>query len=112
MAEEQGELLQILSNMLGDHPEEKISQALSLLGKAPEEPSATENLPDIGTITKIAGLLSGSQESDNRAALLSALKPFLSEERRPKVDSAIRLLKLAKMAETAGKSDLFKDLKL
>ncbi len=112
MAEEQGELLQMLSDMLGDHPEEKISKALSLLGNAPEETTQPDNLPDINTVTKIASLLSGAREDDSRAALLSALKPFLSEERRPKIDSAIRLLKLAKMAETAGKSDLFKELKL
>ncbi len=112
MAEDQGELLQMLSNMLGDNPEEKISKALSLLGNTSEETKMPDSLPDIDTVTKIAGLFSGIQESDSRAALLSSLKPFLSEERRPKIDSAIRLLKLAKMAEAAGKSDLLKDLKL
>lgn len=112
MADEQGELLQMLSNMLGDNPEEKISKALSLLGNTPDDAIPPESIPDITTATKIAGLLSGAREDDSRAALLSALKPFLSEARRLKIDSAIRLLKLIKMAEAAGKSDILKNLKL
>ncbi len=36
-----------------------------------------------------------SQKSDNRAALLLALKPHLSESRQERVEKAVKLLKIA-----------------
>ena len=53
----------------------------------------------------MSALNSGGQ--DDRDRLLSALKPFLSEERRPQVDRAIQFLKLSQMAKTAQEMDLF-----
>ncbi|MDD4699728.1 MAG: hypothetical protein PHV07_05650 [Oscillospiraceae bacterium] len=48
---------------------------------------------DIGAIMKIVGALN-SGGNDNRSQLLLALKPHLSEPRRERVDSAIKILKL------------------
>lgn len=129
MAEDNGELLNSLLGMLGDHPEEKISKALSSLGlseKTQAEDTSVQETPEVSsssrdtpkgaegleTLLGLQSLLASVQGEDDRARFLSALKPFLSKEKQPKIDSALRLLRIAKMAEVAGKSDLLKDLKL
>lgn len=73
--------------------------AESILSEKPEpEPQKNDlsALADIGEISQIMGLVSRlqSQNDDPRAALLSALKPHLSEAKREKVDTAIKILRL------------------
>ena len=51
------------------------------------------NSADIGRIMNVIGAYE-SKGNDNRAKLLLALKPHLSQKRQEKVDSAIKLLKL------------------
>ena len=73
--------------------------AESILNQKPEpEPQMTDfaSLADIGEISRIMGLVSKLQSNndDPRAALLSALKPHLSEAKREKVDTAIKILRL------------------
>lgn len=44
--------------------------------------------------------ISGLQKKpDDRCLLLSALKPYLRKERRSRVDEAIRILQLMRLAE-------------
>mgnify|MGYP004550994531 FL=1 len=52
---------------------------------------------------KLGKLLSGmkSQEPDNNVVLLEAMKPYLAEKRRAKMERALKLAKLAKFAELA-----------
>ncbi|MBR5923695.1 MAG: hypothetical protein IKZ59_07880 [Clostridia bacterium] len=57
------------------------------------EESAPLGGDDLNRIMGILGKI-GSAQNDNRANLLIALKPHLSERRREKVDSAVKLLKL------------------
>ena len=77
--------------------------AKSIFGDSDSKPSAEpKNLPainnlsdgDIGSVMKIMSLLKNGREDSGRANLLMALKPHLSAERRDKVDSAIKLLKI------------------
>lgn len=122
MAEDNSELLNTLMGMLGDNPEQKIAAALSSLGvgrESPSEPLMSESTKsanlqgaELDALLQIGNLLSNVNAEDERAKLLHALKPFLSKEKGPKVDNAVKLLKLAKMAETAGKTDLLKNFKL
>lgn len=70
--------------------------AESILG---EETSENTGSNDIGldpmTLSKIAGVMKRlNSGGDNRTALLSSLRPLLSEERQKKVDTAIKLLRL------------------
>lgn len=64
---------------------------------------------DIG---KAMGLFSAlnSAPNDENAALLLALKPLLGEERRLRVDKAVKLLKLASVAGKLKSSGMLKDL--
>lgn len=119
MAEDNSELINKLMGMLGDNPEEKIAAALSSLGVGGEEknqsrePEPAESKgAELDALLQIGNLLSSVSGDDERSRLLSDLKPFLSENKRPKVDNAVKLLKLAKMAEAAGKTDLLKNFKL
>jgi len=119
MAEDNSELIKTLMGMLGDNPEQKIATALSSLGidsegeeKAPEPEPKEEAGLELDALLQIGNLISQVNGEDERARLLLALKPFISEERRPKIDTAVKLLKLAKMAEAAGKTDLLKNFKL
>ncbi len=48
---------------------------------------------DIGKIMGLASVL-GNQKSDKRSQLLLALKPHLCEERRERIDKAIKILKI------------------
>ena len=78
--------------------------AESLLGDDEDEKSGPDGQTESGgaaafsgdDLKRIMGILGrmGSKQNDNRANLLLALKPHLSERRREKVDSALKLLKL------------------
>lgn len=48
---------------------------------------------DIGNLMMLAQLM-GSAENDKNAELLLALKPLLKEERRSRVDKAVKMLRL------------------
>ena len=118
MAGENEELLNGLLGMLGDNPEEKISEILgSLTSKSEKPPLALpegENIApdiDINSILKLKSAFSGGNDDDN-TRLLSAIKPFLNDKRKPQVDQMLKLLKLANIAHKAGEMDLLKNFKL
>ena len=56
-------------------------------------------MPDAQTLSKIMSVMGklNSKSDDCRTALLTALKPNLSEERRKKVDTAIKILKFIEL---------------
>ena len=73
--------------------------AESILNQKPEpEPQAADlnGAFDVGEISQIMGLVSRlhNQNDDPRTALLTALKPHLSEAKQDKVDTAIKILRL------------------
>ncbi len=122
MGDEGSKLLESLMSSLGDNPAEKIGQMLSALTEQTESTQEDakikqESEPDLSLlggldldmIMKIQGMMSAmnQNEQDDRDRLLTALKPFLSKERRPQVDRAIKLLKLSQLAKTAQEMDLF-----
>lgn len=77
-----------------------------------EEESETDESPFSGAdIGRIMGVLNrvGKSTDDNRAKLLLALKPHLTDKRRRKVDTALKLLKLIEalpLLKEAGILDL------
>jgi len=47
-------------------------------------------------------MLGGKAECENRIRLLNALRPYLSEERRGKLDLLLKLLKIAELGQLSG----------
>jgi hypothetical protein len=70
------------------------------------------SLPDGFDPMKLMGIMSAlnSNDNDNRAGLLLALKPHLTIERQQRVDRAVKLLKIASLLpilKEQGILDLF-----
>ncbi len=65
--------------------------------KPKEEPSF--DIPDSAELMNIMSIVSklNAKNDDSRTTLLSALKPHLSEPRREKVDTAIKILRLLEL---------------
>lgn len=119
MAGENENLLEGLLGALGDNPTEKISEILGSLTQkndaflpANTAPQDSEPPIDIGSLLKIGSALSQGSTDDDNTRLLAAIKPFLNDKRKPQVDSLLKLLKLANVAQKAGGMDILKNLKL
>ena len=95
------ELEEQINRVLNDPEQlEQITRlARSFMGEetAPIPPSPS--LPDAETISRLRTLMSdpGGQER----ALIEAMKPYLSEKRRGKLDKAMRIARLAGLARRA-----------
>lgn len=95
---EESDLLATLSSLLSESTEsEEVKQT--------EEQS--DSPFDLDMILKLGSMFSDLNTDDERAKLLRDLKPFLSPEKRDKVDQAIKILKLLKIAEKAKNENLF-----
>lgn len=101
------ELEQTLQRVLSDPQEmEKISRiAAQLMGGGQEETAEDGGAPDktgTGAAEMLKGLLSappGAGGADGRkTALLNALAPYLREDRRKKLQKAMRLARAARVA--------------
>lgn len=121
MSDDGNQLLENLMGALGDNPAETIGKLMSSLSQTEDDgkndnEENSENSGgmgiDLDMIMKLQRLMSqlSGDNQDERSALLFALKPFLSEERRAQIDKAVKLLKLSSLAKTAQELDLFKNL--
>lgn len=86
------------------------------LGLGSDEPSAPEPEAEsktqfsgeaLGAVTKLMPLLSMANQEDDTSRLLAALRPFLSEEKCRKLDSAKRMLKIMKLLPALKEGGLF-----
>ena len=100
------ELEEKLNAVLNNPSElEKISKIASAImggsGDKPEEPTQEPDI-DMGMLKQmLSGLRgNGGKKSESRD-LLEAMKPFLAEKRRRKIDKAMKLARLASLAEIA-----------
>ena len=59
---------------------------------------------DEGLLRRAVGLMRSRALSSDETALLDALRPFLSAERRRRLDRAIKLARLASLASLAGEA--------
>lgn len=99
------ELEEKLNSVLNNPSElEKISKIASAImggGDKPEPPPQEPDI-DMGMLKQmLSGLRgNGGKKSESRD-LLEAMKPFLAEKRRRKIDKAMKLARLASLAEIA-----------
>ena len=94
-----------LNHILSDPQEmEKISRLAAQLmggsadGQGDTPPSPGGGLPDL---SGILGKLGSTGGKSDKAALLSALSPYLSPDRRQKLQKALRLAQAARIAGVA-----------
>ena len=97
------ELEDKLNSILADPAQmEKIAGlAKSLMGgDGPEPPGASTGDPglDAGLLQKLTRALRGGGDGGREQALLAAMRPYLSEKRRGKVDRALQIARLARIA--------------
>ena len=97
------ELEDMLNQVLSD-PEQmnKIAGlAKSLMGGGEPSHPGTQNSPlpiDPKMLGRIQSLMGSSEKSSSSEALLRAMQPYLSEKRRSKMDRALKLARMAKLA--------------
>ena len=98
---------------------ELISTLISMLGQSgtdgqqkPHEPQptpkTTSEAPRDNSEKPLSKLLGGRTESENRLRLLNALRPYLSEDRREKLDLILKLLQLTELGHLSGLLNQFK----
>lgn len=97
---EESDLLATLSALISDSSEDKKEENI----KSEESGSSPF---DMDMILKLGSVFSELNTDDDRARLLRDLKPFLSAEKREKVEQTIKILKLLKIAEKAKNENLF-----
>ena len=73
--------------------------AKSFMSAGGEEPELGESI-DPGLLKSLSGMLSHTGGRDTR--LLEAMRPYLSEKRRGKMDKAMKIARLAGIAELAA----------
>ncbi len=105
------ELEDMINSVLSDPAQMEMISGLakSLMGSGQSEHKADSMStpePDLGfdpsVLSRIGSLMStGQQPSNDKKALLEAMKPYLSEKRRQKMDKALRIARLAKIAGIA-----------
>ncbi|MBE6639156.1 MAG: hypothetical protein E7616_06850 [Ruminococcaceae bacterium] len=94
-----------------------LQTALSFAGKLKDNMGGAENTPKDSATSNISPPASaspslpviGKQDSDNRARederrLLMALRPYLNETRREKIDFVLKILQLLELAGNLGLS--------
>lgn len=101
MSEFEDKLNELLNNP--SQMERFASMAKSLMGGDAPMPSVPDMDFDPKLIQKISGLLNGAEaKSSKDKKLLEAMRPYLSEKRRSKMDKAMKIAKLASIAEIAA----------
>lgn len=94
------DLAEKINSVLSD-PEslKQLGEIASMLGfPPPGEEMPEKPTPDsVGDMTALVGLMSKLKEAggdDDNINFLNALRPLLSDEKKPKIDRAVKMLKL------------------
>ncbi len=96
---EESDLLATISSLLSSDTESEPQKE--------EENTSSDSPFDLGMMMKLGSMLSDLNQEDERMKLLYDLKPFLSDSRRDKIDSAVKILRLLKIAQKAKNENLF-----
>ena len=97
----------------GPESMEKLRALAGMLGGAAQStPSSTQSAPEpdadmMRTVMRLAPMLSRARQEDDSTRLLRALRPFLGEARRKKLDEAIKLMQLVRMVPFLRGGGLF-----
>lgn len=98
----------LASQIIGNDGSADLSKLGNMLGmQQPSPPSDTGGISpeQMGKMMKVIGALNSSKP-DSRAVLLTALRPYLSAERQQRLDTAVKLLKIAAVLPAITESGL------
>lgn len=104
-----------LSAILSD-PEamKEVAQLASSLGvdtpgvhNAPEEPKPPASADALSMMSGLMPLMGSLRKEDDTTRLLDAIRPFLGEERREKLDKAKKMLRMMKLLPMLRELNLF-----
>ena len=102
MSEMQDAINQILSDPEAMKQVQSLGEQLGLSKPQPKpEPEG------LGALTKLAPLMNSFSADDEVSRLLEALRPFLGEEKRRRLDQAARLMRLIKVIPLIKDSGIF-----
>ena len=92
----------------------EIAQLASSLGvdapgvhKEPEPPKKQESSDALSMMSGLMPLMGSLRQEDDTTRLLDAIRPFLGEERREKLDKAKKLLKMMKLLPLLRELNVF-----
>ena len=88
----------------GDPPQVKEAPAVHTEPKGGVDLSA---LGDLSMLTKIMPLMSDFKKEDENTRLLNALRPYIQNERKEKLDQSIKIIRLLKLLPLINGGDLF-----
>ena len=94
-----------LGSMLGIGSDETKGES----DKKGSDQADTSAFPDdiMGTILKLMPILMSMNKEDENTRLLNALRPFLKEEKRKKVDEAIKMMQMFKLLPLLKSQGIF-----
>lgn len=98
-----GDIEDMINGLLNDPGEmAKITElARSLMGgEKPQQPESAPEGIDANMLGRLSALMQKNTGGDDKR-LLEAMRPFMSEKRRSKMDKAMKIAKLASLAELA-----------
>ncbi len=91
-----GQILSLAGSLGGQAPDASPQEA------SPTPPEPSPSLPDLGQMGRLLELLqSAAQTNEEATALLAALRPFLREDRRQKLDRAVKAAGVSRAARQA-----------
>ena len=98
------QLEDMISSILSDPKSmQMVSSLLSGLGEDSAPAEAPPALPDMIPLEQLGGMLKKlGGPPDDRCRLLMALRPFVAEPKRQRIDQSVQLLKLMSVAESCG----------
>lgn len=117
MADSRDDLSKKIQSILSDEESLKqISELAAMMGLSVPDPTGSGeqgapggdegSAPDIAALASLAGALKSSAAEDDNIRLLMALKPLLHEERRRRVDGAVKILRLINLLPALRESGI------
>ncbi len=103
------QMLQMLSSLISSQqpkpkPEpqssinpDALSSLMSMLGGSKNADDRTRNAPNASPPLKLSSVFGSQEEIKNRIILLNAVRPYLSETRKERLEAVIKLLRLAEL---------------
>lgn len=96
-----------IAQMLGLSPEaEPPAESGAPMAALAPQPNADSGMPDIGALMSLAGMLKNAGGSDDNINFLIALRPLLNDDKKQRIDRAVKILKLINLLPVLKESGI------